>query len=107
MRGGIVTPDEELEHLDAELERLQSEHPNTPGVLRLTDQCLRGCSEWKWEQHGWTISEGQACGIMNGDDRSRRTALLSVLEGHIHRIEFVSGLDMLKVVLGPSTSGPT
>ena len=107
MRGGIVTPDEELEHLDAELERLQIEHPNTPGVLRLTDQCLRGCSKWKWEQHGWTISDGQACGMMNGNDRERRTALLSVLKGHIHKIEFVSGLDMLQVVLGPSTSEPT
>ena len=107
MRGGIVTPDEELEHLDAELERLQSEHPNAPGVLRLTDQCLRGCSKWKWEQHGWTISDEQTCGIMNGNDRERRTALLSVLKGHIHKIEFVSGLDMLKVVPGPSTSEPT
>jgi hypothetical protein len=102
MRGGIVTPDEELEHLDAELERLQSEHPNTPGVLRLTDQCLRGCSKWKWEQHGWTIGDGQSCGIRNGDERARRTALMSVLKEHIHEIEFVSGLERLEVVLGPS-----
>jgi hypothetical protein len=43
---------------------------------------------------------------MNGNDRERRTALLSVLEGHIHKIEFVSGLDTLKVVLDPSTSEP-
>ena len=96
-----MTPDEELEHLDAELERLQSEHPNTPGVLRLTDQCLRGCSKWKWEQHGWTISDGQACGIMNGDERVRRTSLMSVLKEQIHEIEFVSGLERLEVVLGP------
>ena len=102
-----MTPDEELEYLDAELERLQSEHPNTPGVLRLTDQCLRGCSKWKWEQHGWTISDEQTCGIMNGNNRERRTVLLSVLKGHIHKIEFVSDLDMLKVVLGPSTPEPT
>jgi hypothetical protein len=107
MRGGIVTPDEELEHLDAELERLQSEHPNTPGVLRLTDQCLRRCSKWKWEQHGWTISDGQTCGIMNGNDRERQTALLSVLKGLIHKIEFVSGLDVLEVVPGSSTSEPS
>ena len=97
MRGGIVTPDEELDHLDAELKRLKSEHPDAPGVLRLTDQCLRGCSRWKWEQHGWTTSDGQTCGIMNGNDRERRTALLSVLEGHICEIEFVSGLDTLEV----------
>ena len=106
MRGEIVTPDEELDHLDAELERLQGEHPNRPGVLRMTDQSLRRCSKWKWEQHGWTISEGQACGIMNGNDRERRTALLSVLKGHIHKIEFVSDLDMPKVVLDPPTSEP-
>lgn len=102
-----MTPDEELKHLDAELERLQSEQPITSGVLRLTEQCLRGCSKWKWEQHGWTISDGQACGIMNGNDRDRRTALLSVLKRHIHEIEFVSGLDILEVVQGPSTSEPT
>ena len=93
-----MTPDEELDYLDAELERLQKEHPNTPGVLRLTDQCLRRCSKWKWEQHGWTISDGQTCGIMNGSERERRTALLSVLKGHIDKIEFVSGLDILEVV---------
>ena len=106
MREGLVTPDQELEHLDSELERLQSEHPNTLGALRLTDRCLRGCSKWKWEQHGWTVSDEQTCGIMNGDDRERRTALLSVLKGRIHTIEFVSGLDMLEVVLDPSTSEP-
>lgn len=101
-----MTPDEELDHLDAELKRLQSEHPDTPGVLWLTDQCLRRCSKWKWEQHGWTISDGQACGIMNGDDQARRTALMSVLKGHIHKIVFVPGLDTLKVALGPSASEP-
>ena len=95
-----MTPDEELERLDAQLKQLQTEHPNTLGVLRLTDQCLRGCSRWKWEQHGWTISEGQSCGIMNGNEQDRRTALLSVLKGHIQKVEFVSGLDPLNVVLG-------
>ena len=101
-----MTPDEELDYLEAELERLQSEHPDTPGVLQLTGQCLRGCSKWKWEQHGWTISDEQTCGIMNGNDRERRIALLSVLKGRIHKIDFVSDLDMLKVVLGPPTSEP-
>ena len=102
-----MTPDEELEHLDAELERLQLEHSNTQGVLRLSDQCLRRCSRWKWEQHGWTISEGQTSGIMNGNDQARRTALKSVLKEHIREIEFVSGLEMLEVVLGPSGLEPT
>ena len=106
-KGEIVTPNEELEHLDAELERLQNEHSNTAGVLRLTDKCLRRCSRWKWEQHGWTISAGQSCGIMNGDERVRRTALMSVLKGHIHEVEFVSGLERLEVLLGPPGSEPT
>ena len=97
-----MTPNEELEHLDAELQRLQNERSNTAGVLRLTDKCLRRCSKWKWEQHGWTISDGQSCGIMNGNERARRTALMSVLKEHIHEIEFVSGLERLEVVLGPS-----
>lgn len=99
-----MTADEELDHLKAELERLQREHPNKLGILQLTDQSLRGCSKWKWEQHGWIISEGQTCGIMNGNARDRRTALLSVLKDHIHKIEFISGLEMLTVVPGPSTS---
>lgn len=93
-----MTPDEELSHLDTELERLCRDHPNTPGLLRLTDRCLRKCSKWKWEQHGWIISEGQSCGIMNGDERERRTALSSVLKDYVHKIEFVSGLDRLEVV---------
>ena len=102
-----MTPNEELEHLDAELERLRNEHSNTAGVLRLTDKCLRRCSKWKWEQHGWTISAGQSCSIMNGNERARRIALMSVLKGHIHESEFVSGLERLEVVLGPSGSEPT
>ena len=106
-RGGIVTPDEELEHLDAELERLQGKHPNTTGILRLTDDFLRGCSKWKWEQHGWTIGDQQTCGIMNGGDRERRTALLAVLKGSIHEVEFLSGRGMLEVVPDPSLSEPT
>ena len=99
-----MTPDEELKHLNTELKRLQSEHPNTPGVLQLTDQCLRRCSKWKWEQHGWTISEEQSCGIMNGNDRERRTALLSVLKGHIDTVLFMPGLDIVKVVQAPSST---
>ncbi len=101
-----MTPDEQLAHLDAELERLQSKHPKTPGILRLTDEFLRGCSKWKWEQHGWTISFQQTCGIMNGNDRERRTALLAVLKGSIHEVELLSGLDMLEVVPDPSASEP-
>ena len=98
LRGDLMTADEELEHLDAELERLQREHPNAQGVLRLTDKSLRGCSKWKWEQHGWTITDPQTCGIMNGNDRERRTALLAVLKGHIYQVEIVPGLEMLEVV---------
>ncbi|MBL7042711.1 MAG: hypothetical protein ISR77_29010 [Pirellulaceae bacterium] len=102
-----MTPNEELEHLDAELERRQNDHSNTAVVLRLTDKCLRRCSTWKWEQHGWTISDGQSCGIRNGNEGARRTALMSVLKEHIHEIEFVSGLERLEVVLGPSGAEPT
>ena len=94
-----MTPDEQLDRLDVALNRLKSEHPNVPGILRLTNTCLRSCSKWKWEQHGWTVSEGEACGIMNGDDKAQRTALLSILkEDMIHKIEFVAGADVLEVV---------
>jgi hypothetical protein len=94
-----MTPDEQLERLDAELDRLKSEHPNVPGILRLTNNCLRACSKWRWEQHGWTLSDGEACAIMNGDDKQQRTALLSILKGRmIHKVQFVPGVDVLEVV---------
>jgi hypothetical protein len=94
-----VTPDEQLERLDAELDRLKSEHPNAHGILRLTNTCLRSCSKWKWQQHGWALSDGDVCGIMNGNDKEQQTVLLSVLKGHmIHKVEFVPGVDVLEVV---------
>ena len=94
-----VTPDEQLDRLDAELDRLKTEHPGAQGILRLTSNCLRPCSKWKWEQHGWALSDGEACGMMNGDDKERRTALLSILKQHmIHKVEFVPGLDALEIM---------
>ena len=97
-----MTADEQLDRLDTELERFKNEHPNARGILRLTNHCLRSCSKWKWEQHGWTLSDGESCGIMNGDDKEQRTALLSILKGHmIQEIEFVSGADVLEVVSDP------
>jgi hypothetical protein len=37
---------------------------------------------------------------MNGSDKEVRTALLSVLQGHmIRKVEFVPGVDVLEVVL--------
>ena len=60
---------------------------------------LIGCSKWKWEQHGWTVTDQQVCGIMNGNERDRRTALLSILKEHmIESIEFVAGADVLEVL---------
>jgi hypothetical protein len=101
MTGEIVTPDEQLNNLVAELDWLKREYPNTPGILRLNSTSLRSCSKWKWEQHGWSlISDGDTCGIMNGNDKDRQAALLSILKGHgIHKIEFVSDVDVMKVVL--------
>ena len=97
-----MTPDEQLDRLAAELDRFQGEHPGMHGVLRLTNTCLRGCSKWKWEQHGWVLSDGVVCGIMNGNDKAQRTALLSILKGRmIHKVEFVPGEDVLEVVPDP------
>lgn len=96
-----MTPDEQLDHLDKELEHLRGKKTSSKGILRLTDSRLRGCSKWKWEQHGWTLSDGDACGIMNGNERERRTALLSVLKSvGIQEVEFVDGEDSLEVVAG-------
>jgi hypothetical protein len=99
-----VTPDEQLERLEAELGRLKSEHPDAHGILRLTNHCLRSCSTWKWEQHGWALSDGQACEIMNGTDKEQRAALLSVLKRQmIRKVEFVPGTDVLEVVPDPDS----
>ena len=68
-KGQTMTPDQRLEHLLAELDRLQREHPNVPGILRLTDTYLRDCSQWKWEKHGRALSDGEVCAIMNGTSR--------------------------------------
>ena len=97
-----MTPDEQLTRLEAEVARLKSEHPNVPGILRLTTNCLRSCSKWKWEQHGWAVSEGESCGIMNGDDKQQRNALLSILKKDlIHKVVFVPGIEVLEVLSDP------
>jgi hypothetical protein len=94
-----LTPDQRLEHLQAELDRLRREHPNMPGILRLTNTYLRGCSQWKWENHGWVLSEGEVCAIMNGTDREQAAALLEILRvDRITKVEFVTHPDVLKVV---------
>jgi hypothetical protein len=92
----IMTPDEELDHLHAELERFQHEHAGMRGVLRLTDKCLRGCSKWKWEQHGWTITDQQACGIA--------MTLLLLLKEQVQEVEVAAELDKLSMC--SSTSYP-
>ena len=74
-KGNLLTPDEQLDRLGAELNRLKNEHPNRHGVLRLANNCLRSCSKWKWEQHGWCLSDG---GVMwNYEWRRRRAANLA------------------------------
>jgi hypothetical protein len=94
-----MTPHEQLDRLNAELDRLHSEHPNVQGILRLSDAYLVGCSKWKWEQHGWTVTDQQVCGIMNGNERERRTGLLSILkERMIEKVEFVAGAEVLEVL---------
>ncbi len=94
-----MTPDEQLQRLAAELDRLKSEHPGAQGTLRLSNTCLRACSKWRWEKHGWAVTDGEACGIMNGDDKEQRMALLSILKRHgIHKVAFAAGTDVLEVV---------
>lgn len=98
-----MMPDEELDRLDQQLQRLQNEHPRSPGLLRLSHSGLRSCSKWKWSQHGWNVSDGQSCGITNGNERERRAALLSLLGAYlIDRVEFVSDADVLEVVPDPA-----
>lgn len=102
-----MRPNEELEYFNAQLKRVRNEHSEAPTILRLSNDCLRRLSKWTWEQHGWPIDEGQACGIRNGNEDARRTGLMSVLKGHIQDIEFVPGLGTLEVVPGePASAQP-
>ena len=49
--------------------------------------------------HGWKLSDGESCGIMNGTEHDRRTAFLTVLKAHgVERIEFVAEPDVLEVL---------
>ena len=64
---------------------------------------MGGCSKWKWQQHGWKhISDADACGVMNGNDRELQTALLSLLQARgIHKIELLAednGAEVLEAV---------
>ncbi len=98
-----MTPDEQLTRLDVELDRFKSEHPDVHGILRLANSSLRSCSKWRWEQHGWTITDGESCAIMNGDDKEQRTALLSILKGHgVRAVEFVPGIEAMEIVCSSS-----
>jgi hypothetical protein len=100
-----MTPHEQLDRLNAELQRFHSEYPNRHAILRVSETGWSGCSKWKWEQHGWKVNDAQVCGIMNGNDRERRAALLSVLETHlIRKVEFVAEMDVLDVRPDPSES---
>jgi hypothetical protein len=100
-----MTPHEHLERLNAELKRFHSEYPDMHAILRVSETGLSGCSKWKWEQHGWKVNDSQVCGIMNGNDRERRAALLSVLEPDlIRKVEFVAETDVLDILPDPSVS---
>ena len=96
---GIMTPHEQLEASMRNSIGCTANTRTCRGFCGLPSTHLIGCSKWKWEQHGWTVTDQQVCGIMNGNERERRTALLSILkERKIESIEFVADADNLEVL---------
>lgn len=94
-----MTPDEEIDLLDAELNRLLDQHPGVNATLRITNTALRACTQTRWESHGWHPTDDELHKIMNGKDADRRTALLSLLRAHyISKVEFVPGVDIIQVI---------
>lgn len=97
-----MNPDEEIVRLDAEIHRHMLEHPQTWGLLRISNTAFRACTKSRWETHGWNLSHEELSGILNGDDEERKTALHSLLRAHyIHDVEIVPGVNIIDVVAIP------
>lgn len=97
-----MSPDEELQRLDAELTRHMDEHPQMWATLRITNTAFRACTKTHWEAHRWTVSDDEVSAILNGNDEARRAAFRSLLRGHyIHDVEIVPGIDVIDVVATP------
>ena len=95
-----MTPDQEIERLDAELKRLARDHPRKKGILRISRTAFGACTRKKhWEPHRWAITDDIVSKIVHGGDEERREALLSQLSDHnIREVEFVLGTDTIEVV---------
>lgn len=98
-----MKPDEEIDRLDAEIERHMEEHPQKWATLRITNTAFRACTKSRWEANNWSISDDEVGAILNGNDEERKTALRSLLRAHyIHDVEIVPGVNIIDVVANPN-----
>ena len=95
-----MTPDQEIDRLDAVLGQFHRNHPNTYATLRMTNEGFRACTKRRWEDHNWAVKDEEIAAILNGNLEQRRAAFLSLLlPQYINKIEFVPGVDVIEVVV--------
>jgi hypothetical protein len=95
-----MSPNEEIERLDAALKSFAEKYPATYGTLSITNTTFRACDKQRWMAHNWDLTDAEIHGILNGNDSERRAALLSLLRRHnIDSVEIVPGVDI--IVMGP------
>jgi hypothetical protein len=95
-----MTPDQEIDRLDELLSQLHNNHPNTYGTLRITNMTFRACTQQRWADHNWVVTDEEAVAIMHGNDEERKAALLELLlPQYINQVEILPGVDIIEVVV--------
>jgi hypothetical protein len=94
-----MNPDEELELLDQEIEDFSREHPNKRGLLEITNTAFRAAGRDRWHNHQWgNVSNELAGVIISGSEAARRDVFLRILSDTIDDVNFVEGVDIIRIV---------
>lgn len=90
--------DADIEQLDAALAALHQGHPNTYGLLKISNTSLRASTRRKWEAYRWKLSDEEIRAIGHGDNAARKKALLSLLgPQYVHDVEIVPGVGTIEI----------
>ena len=94
-----MTPDQEIELLDELVRQLHANHPNTYATLRITNMAFRACTQQRWRNHNWVVNDDEIAAILNGTEKQRKAAFLSLLlPQYINKVEVVPGVDIIEIV---------